>query len=222
MNSERNSLYQEEVKGSGTIYNFKDTDDLIQPEFPTRYIEKEHDEILKTLTDNFIKLKKQEKKSLDEYKKNFINNVKKEFQLQSKNEKAELNNLNKSRTYKHSFSKFDEEDEQTQKKNDFQKFEKIFYDEEKKAKKKLKEDFQKAANLNMKNSDFLLFLCLLRKKKEQEYESNPYIVDYSIDLDAVYQNRQNVDDNRNMFNNDLISEFSSNLNFFANERNAAK
>jgi hypothetical protein len=47
--------------------------------------------------------------------------------------------------------------------------------------------------INMKNDDFSLLLCLLRKKKEKIVEKNPYYVDYSIKLEDVYINeRDNV------------------------------
>ena len=45
----------------------------------------------------------------------------------------------------------------------------------------------------MKNDEFLLLLCLMRKKKEQMYENNPYIVDFSVTLDSVYQNKNYED-----------------------------
>ena len=44
-------------------------------------------------------------------------------------------------------------------------------------------------NKCMKNDEFLLLLCLMRKKKEQMYENNPYIVDFSVTLDSVYQSK---------------------------------
>ena len=56
-----------------------------------------------------------------------------------------------------------------------------------KMKKSIKE------NKSMKNDEFLLLLCLMRKKKEQLYENNPYIVDFSVTLDSVYQTKTSED-----------------------------
>ena len=41
-----------------------------------------------------------------------------------------------------------------------------------------------------RNDDFNLFLCLLRKKKEQEVEKVPYYSDYNLTLDDVYNNEK--------------------------------
>jgi hypothetical protein len=47
---------------------------------------------------------------------------------------------------------------------------------------------EKRADYLMKNDDFNLLLCLLRKKKESVVEKNHYYVDYNITLDDVYRN----------------------------------
>lgn len=61
----------------------------------------------------------------------------------------------------------------------------------------------------MKNNEFLMLLCLMRLKKESLYESNPYIVDFSVTLDSVYQSKKDdeTDDSSNIF-----SRFESDLN----------
>ena len=64
-------------------------------------------------------------------------------------------------------------------------------------------------NPYMKNNEFLMLLCLMRLKKESIYESNPYIVDFSVTLDSVYQSKRDdeTDENSNLF-----SQFESDLN----------
>ena len=64
-------------------------------------------------------------------------------------------------------------------------------------------------NIYMKNNEFLMLLCLMRLKKESLYESNPYIVDFSVTLDSVYQSKKDdeTDDSTNLF-----SKFESDLN----------
>ena len=64
-------------------------------------------------------------------------------------------------------------------------------------------------NPYMKNNEFLMLLCLMRLKKESLYESNPYIVDFSVTLDSVYQSKKDdeTDDSSNIF-----SKFESDLN----------
>lgn len=47
---------------------------------------------------------------------------------------------------------------------------------------------EKRADYLMKNDDFNLLLCLLRKKKESTIEKNHYYVDYNITLNDVYRN----------------------------------
>ena len=61
----------------------------------------------------------------------------------------------------------------------------------------------------MKNNEFLMLLCLMRLKKESLYESNPYIVDFSVTLDSVYQPKK---DEEVKDNSDLFRNFDDNLN----------
>jgi hypothetical protein len=63
-------------------------------------------------------------------------------------------------------------------------------------KKKIKD------NKYMKNDEFLLLLCLMRKKKEQMYENNPYFVDYNVNLDNIYQSGKDddVEESKNILN----------------------
>ncbi len=49
---------------------------------------------------------------------------------------------------------------------------------------------EKRLDYLMKNDDFSLLLCLLRKKKEATVEKNHYYVDYNITLDDVYRNER--------------------------------
>lgn len=49
---------------------------------------------------------------------------------------------------------------------------------------------EKRAEYLMKNEDFSLLLCLMRKKKEAVYEKNPYYVDYNVKLGDVYRNEK--------------------------------
>ena len=64
-------------------------------------------------------------------------------------------------------------------------------------------------NPYMKNNEFLMLLCLMRLKKEALYESNPYIVDFSVTLDSVYQSKKDdeTDDSTNLF-----SQFENDMN----------
>ena len=83
------------------------------------------------------------------------------------------------------------------------KLDKTIKDLKKGMKQKIKD------NLYMKNNEFLMLLCLMRLKKETLYESNPYIVDFSVTLDSVYQSKRDdeTDDSSNLF-----SKFEYDLN----------
>ena len=61
----------------------------------------------------------------------------------------------------------------------------------KEEKRKLERNIK--SNDVMKNDEFLLLLCLMRKKKEQKYENNPYMLDFSVTLDTVYQSKRKND-----------------------------
>ena len=65
-------------------------------------------------------------------------------------------------------------------------------------------------NSHMTNNEFLMLLHLMRLKKEAMYESNPYIVDFSVTLESVYQSENAEDDGDD--NNTLFSRFESDLN----------
>ena len=62
----------------------------------------------------------------------------------------------------------------------------------------------------MTNNEFLMFLHLIKLKKEALYETNPYFVDYSVTLESVYQSGNDEDDEDD--NNSLFSRFESDLN----------
>ena len=77
----------------------------------------------------------------------------------------------------------------------------------KEAKAKSKEEIKHETC--MKNNDFLNLLCLMRLKKESLYENNPYIVEYSVTLDSVYQSKINEND---VERKDLFEKFENDLN----------
>ena len=88
-------------------------------------------------------------------------------------------------------------------------------DEKKKLEKKiknLKNDMKQKIkdNSHMTNNEFLMLLHLMRLKKETVYESNPYIVDFSVTLESVYQSEKDEDDGDD--NNYLFSRFENDLN----------
>ena len=127
--------------------NSEDYDDLIQPEFPTEFIDSIHTQKITKLAEQLENERKYELSMRNE----FIKNI-----------KASLPELKKER-------------DETVKQARIQ------------MKKMIKD------NKCMKNDEFLLLLCLMRKKKEQMYENNPYIVDVSVTLDSVYQNKNYED-----------------------------
>ena len=65
-------------------------------------------------------------------------------------------------------------------------------------------------NPQMTNNEFLMLLHLMRLRKETVYESNPYIVDFSVTLESVYQSEKDEDDGDD--NNYLFSRFENDLN----------
>ena len=88
-------------------------------------------------------------------------------------------------------------------------------DEKKKLEKKIKDlknerEQRIKDNPHMTNNEFLMFLHLIKLKKEALYETNPYIVDYSVTLESVYQSGNDEDDEDD--NNSLFSRFESDLN----------
>ena len=88
-------------------------------------------------------------------------------------------------------------------------------DEKKKLEKKIKDLKNEMKqrikdNSHMTNNEFLMLLHLMRLKKETVYESNPYIVDFSVTLESVYQSESAEDDGDG--DNHLFSRFESDLN----------
>ena len=144
--------------------NTEDYDDLIQPEFPNEYIDSIHSQ-------KIIKLAEQ-----------LENERKMEFQLRSEYNKAIKN---AELEYEEKKEKLKGMEEMEKEKIDA--FKKERNDAIKQAKIQMKKNIKD--NKCMKNDEFLLLLCLMRKKKEQMYENNPYIVDFSVTLDSVYQSK---------------------------------
>lgn len=101
--------------------------------------------------------------------------------------------------------KYKEKQEKNQQFNgdDKKKLERTIKDLKREKKQKIKD------NPYMKNNEFLMLLCLMRLKKEILYESNPYIVDFSVTLDSVYQPKK---DEEIKDNSDLFRNFDDNLN----------
>ena len=102
--------------------------------------------------------------------------------------------------------KYKEKQEKTQQFNNAEekkKLDKTIKDLKKEMKQRIKD------NPYMKNNEFLMLLCLMRLKKESLYESNPYIVDFSVTLDSVYQPKK---DEEVKDNSDLFRNFDDNLN----------
>ena len=96
-----------------------------------------------------------------------------------------------------------------------EKSQQLKVDEKKKLEKKiedLKDEMKQRIkdNSHMTNNEFLMLLHLMRLKKETIYESNPYIVDFSVTLESVYQSENAEDDGDD--SNSLFSKFESDLN----------
>ena len=88
-------------------------------------------------------------------------------------------------------------------------------DEKKKLEKKIKDLKNEMKqrikdNSHMTNNEFLMLLHLMRLKKETVYESNPYIVDFSVTLESVYQSESAEDEGDG--DNYLFSRFENDLN----------
>ena len=97
-----------------------------------------------------------------------------------------------------------------------EKSQQIKVDEKKNTEKKindLKDDMKQKIkdNSHMTNNEFLMLLYLMKLKKETLYESNPYIVDYSVTLESVYQSG-NDDEEDEDIDYSLVSKFESDLN----------
>jgi len=50
------------------------------------------------------------------------------------------------------------------------------------------------SNFMIKNDDFNLLLSLMRNKKHDLYEKNPYYINYHIEMDDVYINEKDVEE----------------------------
>ena len=71
--------------------------------------------------------------------------------------------------------------------------------------------FLKSLKKESSSDEFLMLLYLMKLKKETLYESNPYIVDYSVTLESVYQSGNDDGDDEEI-DYSLISKFESDLN----------
>ena len=93
-----------------------------------------------------------------------------------------------------------------------EKSQQIKVDEKKNTEKKindLKDEMKQKIkdNSHMTNNEFLMLLYLMKLKNE----SNPYIVDYSVTLESVYQSGNDDGDDEEI-DYSLISKFESDLN----------
>jgi hypothetical protein len=152
--------------------NSEDYDDLIQPEFPTEYNDIIHSRRIEKLALQLENERKEEAKIRNEFE-NFIEN-----EIRNREEMREKVRVNLT----------DDSDKMS--------LDEKRKEEKRNMKKKIKD------NKYMKNDEFLLLLCLMRKKKEQLYENNPYIVDFSVDLDSVYQSKKedDIEEEKELFN----------------------
>ena len=154
-------------------------DDLIQLEFPQVYSEKIHGNKIEKLSEQLERQRKEERQIREDCEKEIQDAVKKYRDKLGKQQQQ-----------------FNVPDE---KKN----LEKTIKNIKREMKQKIKD------NPHMKNNEFLMHLCLMRFKKESLYESNPYIVDFSVTLDSVYQSKK--DDEADETSN-LFSTFELDLN----------
>lgn len=180
----------------------EDYDDLIQPEFPKEYNEQIHDKRIENLLEKLDKERGDEIKSINQFEQNKNNLFKAYFEELEKNKsknKGDADDLNNKDRIKETNDKRDEKEDDKLKNELKIKIAK----EEEELNKKIK------ANTHMKNDEFLLLLCLMRKKKEQKFENNPYIVDFSVNLDTVYQSKRKTD---NEEAKELIAQFEADLN----------
>jgi hypothetical protein len=165
--SSENLLKFEEIKEDKL--NSEDYDDLIQPEFPSEYIESIHSQKIAKLSEQL----ENERKYELSLRNDFISKIKKaDEEFDDKKDKL----------------KGYPESEQQTKTNEYKEERDKSIKESKRIMKKMIKD-----NKCMKNDEFLLLLCLMRKKKEQMYENNPYFVDFSVTLDSVYQTKMGED-----------------------------
>lgn len=159
--------FQEIKKNEEELYEKIDYDDLIQAEFPTEFNENVHEKRIMQLA----------KKLADERAEELY------FRKEYENKEKEVR------------EKYKDDKDEKKKKSDLDESQKkkIIENELKKAKFKMKVNIKN--NKMMKNDEFLLLLCLMRKKKEKLIENNPYIVDYAVSLNSVYQSETPMDFN---------------------------
>lgn len=73
---------------------------------------------------------------------------------------------------------------------------------------------ERKCEYRMKNDDFNLLLCLLRKKKENIYEKNPYYIDYNVTMEDVYRNekeeQEGVDDKHEVDIESFVKKYIEN------------
>jgi hypothetical protein len=156
-------------------------DDLIQLEFPKVYIDKIHGPRIEKLSEQLEKQRNEERRIKDDFDKTLANELRIFRERQEKSQQQQ-------------FNIGDEKKKLDKKRRDFKN----------QMKQKIKN------NSHMTNNEFLMLLHLMRLKKEAMYESNPYIVDFSVTLESVYQSENAEDDGDD--NNTLFSRFESDLN----------
>ena len=113
------------------------------------------------------------------------------------NQKNNINNLQKD--FKEDLNYYNKQNEENN-----LKLEKKIKDLKNEMKQRIKD------NSHMTNNEFLMLLHLMRLKKETVYESNPYIVDFSVTLESVYQSESAEDEGDG--DNYLFSRFENDLN----------
>ena len=156
-------------------------DDLIQLEFPKVYIDKIHGPRIEKLSEQLEKQRNEERRIKDDFDKTLANELRIFRERQEKSQQQQ-------------FNIGDEKKKLDKKRRDFKN----------QMKQKIKN------NSHMTNNEFLMLLHLMRLKKETVYESNPYIVDFSVTLESVYQSESAEDEGDG--DNYLFSRFENDLN----------
>lgn len=187
-----NNQENQEIKGKGVIDNegnekedFKDdqsSNEDYDDLIQPEFPKKFCESFHNKKIENLIKKLEDERKEENECKEKYEDSIKKEID----------------KYLKESRDKQDFTDEDKDKK---------LQDIRKNLKKTLKKDIKNISS--MKNNEFLLLLCLMRLKKETLYESNPYIVEFSVTLDSVYQSKKDEDTDEDR---DLLNHFEEDLN----------
>lgn len=163
----QSDTFRDIKKNEDDTYEKIDYDDLIQAEFPTEFNENVHEKRIMQLA----------KKLADERAEELY------YRKEYENKEKEVR------------EKYKDDKDDKKKKSDLDDNQKkmIIETELKKAKFKMKVNIKN--NKMMKNDEFLLLLCLMRKKKEKLIENNPYIVDYAVTLNSVYHSETPMDEN---------------------------